>query len=420
MTTAARPWAIKVEGLTKRYRLGVFDSNLRQSIAGMGKSLVRSLTGSGKAASAASEFWALRGVSFEIPRGEIVGLIGHNGAGKSTLLKILARITEPSEGTVQFVGKVGSLLEVGTGFHPELSGRDNVFLNGAILGMSHAEVARHFDRIVEFAGVEQFIDTPVKRYSSGMYMRLAFAVAAHLESDILLVDEVLAVGDGEFQKKCLQRISEMARDGRTVVFVSHNLAAVQALCPRAILLDKGLVLADGPTRDVLQTYLHRGRDGPMSRCEWGPAEAPANGVFRLRAARVESAEGDPLAPVDITKPFRITIEYERLKSGAGSVAIRLIDETGVLVFDLSNSTPDTGPAGFYRESCVVPGDLLNSGEYRVSVGLFDENEHMLEAQDAVAFDLMDSDRDRRGWYGKWEGVLRPTLAWTRERLADGA
>jgi lipopolysaccharide transport system ATP-binding protein len=249
-----------------------------------------------------------------------------------------------------------------------------------------------------------------------MYMRLAFAVAAHLESDILLVDEVLAVGDGEFQKKCMQRISEMSRDGRTVVFVSHNLAAVQSLCPRAILLDKGLVVADGPTREVLQTYLNRGRGGPMSQRQWDPGEGPGNGALRLLGTHIEPVGGDPLSPIDITRPFRITVDYERLKAGVGMVAVKLVDEAGVLLFDLSNPALDPGEAGIYRETCVVPGDLLNAGEHRVTVTLSDENEHRMEIQDVVAFDLMDHDRDRRGWYGKWEGVLRPRLDWTCERL----
>jgi len=412
--TADGPWAIKAEGITKRYRLGVFDSNLRETISNSARGLARAAMGR-KAPQGADEFWALRGVSFEIPPGQIVGIIGHNGAGKSTLLKILARITEPSEGTLQFLGKVGSLLEVGTGFHPELSGRDNVFLNGAVLGMSHRQVARQFDQIVEFAGVAQFIDTPVKRYSSGMYMRLAFAVAAHLESDILLVDEVLAVGDTEFQKKCLQRIAEMAHDGRTVVFVSHNLTAIQSLCERAILMEKGEVRADGPTRDVLQSYLNRDRTGPSSQCRWSGQDAPTNGALTLHAVRVEPADGDPLAPLDVTRPFRITVEYDRARAGVGMVAIRLIDATGILLFDIANPAASF-EAGRHRESCVVPGDLLNAGEYRVTVTISDENDDHTELQDVIAFDLADSDRDRRGWYGKWEGVLRPSLAWTLDSL----
>jgi lipopolysaccharide transport system ATP-binding protein len=415
--SAGQPWAIKVDGLTKRYRLGVFDSNLRQTISAGAKGLLRAARGGREAAPGHDWFWALRGVSLEVPKGQIVGVVGHNGAGKSTLLKILARITEPSDGTVQFVGKVGSLLEVGTGFHPELSGRDNIFLNGAVLGMTHREVARHFDRIVDFAGVEQFIDTPVKRYSSGMYMRLAFAVAAHLDSDILLIDEVLAVGDAEFQKKCLSRIGEMAHDGRTVVFVSHNLAAVQSLCQRAILLDKGVVLADGSTTDVLQAYLNRGREGPTTQRRWPAEEAPRKGPLVLRGVRVEPVEGDLLAPLDITRPFRISLDYERLQAGAEVVALNLVDEAGILLFNVSNPALKTSPAGLYRESCVVPGDLLNAGAFRVSVTLYDEHGQTLEVQDAIAFDLLDSDRDRHGWYGKWPGVLRPCLDWTCDPVA---
>ncbi|WP_395671539.1 ABC transporter ATP-binding protein [Phenylobacterium sp.] len=412
--TAKRTWAINVEDVSKRYRLGSFDSNLREAIADKAKGLVRGLRG--RETPAAEEFWALRDLSFQIAPGQVVGVIGHNGAGKSTLLKILARITEPTKGAVQYVGRVGSLLEVGTGFHPELSGRDNVFLNGAVLGMTHREVLRHFDAIVDFAGVEPFLDTPVKRYSSGMYMRLAFAVAAHLESEILLVDEVLAVGDAEFQKRCLRRIGDMAHDGRTVVFVSHNLTAVQSLCHRTVLLEKGRVVADGATREVLQSYLRLGQGGPATRRRWARSEAPQTKGLRLLGACIETIDGGPLSPLDITKPFRITVEYERLCScGPGLVSVKLANGDGVLVFDVSNPTEVAEEAGVYRESCLVPADLLNAGDYRLTIGLHD-NGRSLDVPEVICFQVLDSDRDRRGWYGAWEGVLRPRLHWTLDRL----
>jgi lipopolysaccharide transport system ATP-binding protein len=413
--TAQRPWAINVENVSKRYQLGGFDFNLRQAIAEKTNRLLRAARRQ-ETPPATQEFWALRNVSFEILPGQVVGVIGHNGAGKSTLLKILARITEPTQGNVQYVGRVGSLLEVGTGFHPELSGRDNIFLNGAVLGMTHREVLKHFDAIVDFAGVEPFIDTPVKRYSSGMYMRLAFAVAAHLESEILLVDEVLAVGDAEFQKRCLRQIGDMAYGGRTVVFVSHNLTAVQSLCHRTMLLEKGRVVADGSTREVLHSYLHLGQGGPATQRRWPQSEAPQTEGLRLLGACVEAIEDGPSTPLDITKPFRISVEYERLRSsGSGLVSVKLANGDGVLVFDVSNSTEFAEEGGFYRESCVVPADLLNAGEYRLSIGLHD-NGQSLDVPEVIGFEVLDSDRDRRGWHGAWEGVLRPRLHWTLDRI----
>jgi lipopolysaccharide transport system ATP-binding protein len=408
-------FAIEVNDLTKRYRLGVYDSNLRETIAGGFGRAMRVLSG-GPPPPPAEAFWALKGVSFAIPRGEIVGVIGPNGAGKSTLLKILSRITEPTAGRVRFRGRIASLLEVGAGFDPELSGRDNVFLEGAILGMTHAEIARRFDEIVEFSGVAEFIDTPVKRYSSGMYMRLAFAVAAHLESNILLVDEVLAVGDLEFQKKCLARMGELAGGGRTVLLVSHNVAAVQTLCKRCLLLDKGVLVADGPTRHVVAAYLARGQESPHSR-SWDEAEAPRNDLVRLRGLRIEPVDGDALDPLDITRAFRVVIRYERLpKPGAPIVGLMLYDSAGVLVFDVANHEPAPARPGLYVESCVIPADLLNAGRYTLSVALHSDAEASCELPNVLAFELLDSGRDRRGWYGDWDGVLRPRFQWRNERV----
>ena len=408
-------FAIEVENLTKRYRLGHYDTNLRETIAGGFGRITRALAGKPPRATS-GEFWALDGVSFSIPPGEVVGVIGHNGAGKSTLLKILSRITEPTAGRARFRGRIASLLEVGAGFDGELTGRDNVFLEGAILGMSRAEIARRFDDIVAFSGVGAFIDTPVKRYSSGMYMRLAFAVAAHLESNILLVDEVLAVGDFEFQQKCLARMGELAGDGRTVLFVSHNVAAVQSLCKRCILLDNGRVIADGPTRQVIAAYLGGGDATAPSR-SWSAGDGPANDLVRLRGLRLEPAEGPAAAPLDITRPLRVVIDYERLaRPGRPIVSLLLHDAAGVLVFDTSNHEPAPARPGLYRETCLIPGDLLNAGRYSLSVHLHSDEEASCELPDLIHFDLLDSARDRRGWYGEWEGVLRPRFRWTNERL----
>jgi lipopolysaccharide transport system ATP-binding protein len=406
--------AIEVENLTKRYRLGVFDLNLRQSLADGAGRLARAVTGERPRAEASGrEYWALKGVSFTVGDGEIIGIIGKNGAGKSTLLKILARVTEPTGGQVRFRGRVGSMLEVGTGFHPELSGRDNIFLNGAILGMTHREILRKYDEIVDFSGVETFIDTPVKRYSSGMYMRLAFAVAAHLESHILLVDEVLAVGDAEFQKKCLRRMADLAQDGRTIVFVSHNVAAVQALCRRCLLLEGGRLVAEGATPEVLGHYLRRNSEDAAART-WPPHDAPGNGLVTLKAIRIISDVG-PGTPIDVTTPFRIVTDYERTaEPGASMINLLLYTGAGVLVFDTANPARLEAP-GCYREECPVPGDLLNTGPYTLSVRLHGHDEPM-ELPNVLAFEILDSGRDRGGWLGAWNGVLRPRFAWSTSRL----
>jgi lipopolysaccharide transport system ATP-binding protein len=293
--------AIRVEGLGKEYRIGKREryKTLRDTVSDAVTAPVRwarSLARSSQTADTQDSsdlFWALKDVSFVVPRGAVVGIIGRNGAGKSTLLKILSRITQPTAGRVTLEGRVASLLEVGTGFHPELSGRENIFLNGAILGMSREEITRKFDEIVDFAGVEQFLDTPVKRYSSGMYVRLAFAIAAHLEQEILIVDEVLAVGDSHFQKKCLGKIGEVARGGRTVLFVSHQMATVENLCQTGLLLDRGRTKLFGSARDVIAAYMN---DGAAQKLEsmTNRIDRQGNGVLRFSAVRIVDDRGVPL------------------------------------------------------------------------------------------------------------------------------
>ena len=314
--------AITVENLAKRYRIGSLNGtpdSLRDTIwdAGLrlGRLLRRRITGSTLHSANPNDIWALQGVSFQVRAGEVLGIVGTNGAGKSTLLKILSRITEPTEGRVRMVGRVGSLLEVGTGFHPDLTGRENVYLNGAILGMRKAEIDRKLDEIVEFAEVTRFLDTPVKHYSSGMYLRLAFAVGAHLETEILLVDEVLAVGDARFQAKCLDKMRDVGRHGRTVLFVSHNLLSVTRLCERAILIDGGKVWKDGPSQDVVTAYVNAGRDHTAAR-EWADnAQAPGRDVVRLRAVRVRTTDGPVTDSVDIRQPVALEMEYDVLEPG---------------------------------------------------------------------------------------------------------
>ncbi len=361
--------AVRVEGLAKEYRIGHRSERyktLRDSLAAIVSAPARLLRRRG-AGAGGDPLWALRDVNFEIRAGEVVGIIGRNGAGKSTLLKILARITEPTLGFAEIHGRVGSLLEVGTGFHPELTGRDNIFLNGAILGMRRAEIERKFDEIVAFSEVEAFIDTPVKRFSSGMYLRLAFAVAAHLEPEILLVDEVLAVGDAEFQKKCLGKMGDVAQEGRTVLFVSHNMPAVQALCPRAILLRKGTVTADGATGDVLREYLGHLLATAAHAFENNP-ERRGDGAVRLTGARVLDADGQPSHRLIAGTPVTLEFGYEnRVGADRMDLLLGIVNHLGVGVTHISTHvagfTVAAGERGLI--ACRIPRLPLPCGEYRV-------------------------------------------------------
>jgi lipopolysaccharide transport system ATP-binding protein len=425
--------AIRAIGLGKRYELGRTlrrDRTLRESLMESAEELIRSLRrGDGDASD--RELWALRDVSFEIPNGEPVGLIGGNGAGKSTLLKLLSRVTAPTTGRAEIHGRVGSLLEVGTGFHPDLTGRENVFLNGAILGMRGSEIARKFDEIVAFAEVERFIDTPVKRYSSGMYLRLAFAVAAHLEPEVLLVDEVLAVGDAAFQRKCLGKMGDVAASGRTVVFVSHNLVAVQRLCRRALWLRDGRVVEDGPAGTVVSHYL-RATQSTHTAQQWDePATAPGNERVRMRRAAVEwsgeSADGAVTDEITTRTPLRLAFEYWNLREGARlNLSLHVYDEQGIMAFNTLPpvTSPWRGrafPVGLYRDVCHIPGDLLNDGRYRVELLVVqDENIIVYRHDDVLAFEVRDSVDLRGEWYGRWPGVVRPQLAWETELVKPGA
>jgi lipopolysaccharide transport system ATP-binding protein len=415
--------AIRCKGISKQYRIGQRERSLslRDGLASAAQAPFRRIgrifAGSNERPSNGyATIWALRDVSFEIQRGEVVGIIGRNGAGKSTLLKILSRITEPTLGRVEIRGRVGSLLEVGTGFHGELTGRDNIFLNGAILGMSKAEITRKFDEIVAFSGVEKFIDTPVKHYSSGMYMRLAFAVAAHLDTEILAVDEVLAVGDAEFQKKCLGKMGDVTAKGRTVLFVSHNMLAVQVLCTRAICLDHGQVVADGHPATVISVYL-RDTTRSETQVEYGdPGTAPGNQKIRIRRASVHSAGGMPADTITVRTPIEVKIEYWNLVPGACiDVGFNLYNEHGIMVFGTGSVGNPPSPAGLFRCTCLIPGDLLNNGVHRVQLTAF-ENEGILlfEQMDALMFDVRDSTDLRGAYYDEWPGAVRPILRWSFE------
>ena len=360
---------IQVDRLSKRYRLGARRRSyrtLRDSLAGALKGAWRR-----RRDGRAGTFWALRDVSFELRGGQVLGLIGANGAGKSTLLKILSRITEPTEGRAVLRGRVGSLLEVGTGFHGELSGRENIYLNGAILGMRRTEIARQFDRIVSFAEVEAFVDTPVKHYSSGMYLRLAFAVAAHLEPEILLVDEVLAVGDAAFQKRCLGKIGEVAQEGRTVIFVSHNLSAVERLCDQALLLDHGRVAFQGPTADAIERYLQAGPGAEGMLAE--ASRRPGRGGVRFTRIRV-LCDGRPAIHLTSGSRVELLLDYEAAsKEPVRGARIRaawtnLLGDTLFVCLNDAAGYPIPelpGPAGTIRIG--IPSLPLNTGTYRLSV-----------------------------------------------------
>jgi lipopolysaccharide transport system ATP-binding protein len=424
---------IRVDGLGKRYRLGGVHGGyhtLREVIARQATNAVRRVarrSGSTVPEAKDDHIWALRDVSLEIVQGEIVGIVGRNGAGKSTLLKILSRITEPTTGYARVRGRVGSLLEVGSGFHPELTGRENVYLNGAILGMRRREIARSFDSIVEFADIARFLDTPIKYYSSGMYTRLAFSVAAHLETDILLVDEVLAVGDADFQARCLRKMSEVSDQGRTVVFISHNLSSIQQLCSRAVLLHRGEVLMDGAVPDVTLTYLRMGLEQEGERL-WEAADAPGDSAVRLRRVRVRDRDGNVTTAFSVRDPVFLELEYDVLEDCPLDAYVFVSNEVGVTVFVSldNNASPWSDvarPSGTYRSTCQIPGDFLNAGQYAISFYLsqnLDKAVMHVEAQDALWFGVSDS-ADPAGVRGNFRhewprSALRPRLDWTVERL----
>jgi lipopolysaccharide transport system ATP-binding protein len=429
--------AIRCEGIAKQYRIGererykALRDVITDAVAAPFRRVRSALrqSSNGKSNSEEDRFWALKDVSFEIKRGEVVGIIGRNGAGKSTLLKILSHITEPTHGHADIWGRVASLLEVGTGFHPELTGRENIFLNGAILGMKKAEIARKFDEIVAFAEVERFIDTPVKRYSSGMYLRLAFAVAAYLEPEILLVDEILAVGDASFQKKCLNKMESVSEQGRTVLFVSHNMSSVTRLCNRTILLDGGRVSCDGPSPEVVSVYLQSGL-GTTAQRQWDDVQAaPGNDVVRLRAVRIRTESGEVTDTVDIRRPVGIEMEFDVLKPGRVLVPnFHFVNEEGVYLFVASDHDPQwrrrPRPSGRFISTAWIPGNLLSEGTLVVgaAVSTMDPVTVHFYERDAVAFHVADSlngDSARGDYAGPFPGVVRPLLKWTNQYSGGG-
>lgn len=416
------PMSIQVEQVAKKYRIQTGKQTYRTLAERLQGGMSKLLPfGSRRRRETETEVWPLKGISFRVQQGEVVGIIGRNGAGKSTLLKILSRIIDPTSGRAELHGRVGTLLEVGTGFHPELTGRDNIYLSGILLGMRRQEIDARFDEIVEFSGIGPYLDTPVKRYSSGMYVRLAFAVGAHLEPEILIVDEVLAVGDFEFQSKCLRKMQEVSDHGRTVLFVSHDMSAVSRLCPRSILLEQGRILADGPTTDVLGAYLHAGSH-PAGAVEWRErAAAPGNDYVRLRAARVRDRYGAVVGTIEIREPFTIELEYEVLRPG-----LRLAPHVGVmtdrgerlfLAYEV-NQPWDGQPraVGRYTSRALVPGNLLTDGQYYVSAFCYayETKDVNIEMNEVLAFQIIDTLQPggARGYMpGRIPGAIRPLLQW---------
>lgn len=363
------------------------------------------------------EFWALKEASFNIFQGEVVGIIGRNGAGKSTLLKILTGITPPTTGEIKMRGRVASLLEVGTGFHPELTGRENIFLNGAILGMKKNEIAKNFDSIVAFAEIEKFLDTPVKYYSSGMYVRLAFSVAAHMEPDILLVDEVLAVGDAEFQKKCLGKMEEVTKkQGRTILFVSHNMAAIQNLCKKCILLEKGRIKAVGDTEDIVNLYLHNSESEATEK-HWEGDKRPGNDVVRLSHVRLIDEKKETASFVYSNKKFGLEISYEVLKAGFAPLPnVHFFTNKGEYAF-ISHADVLEGndKVGKHTKTVWVPGNLLNEGTYSIGVALstmIPLNIHLYE-KELIVFQVLEDihTAKKHDFNVRIPGVVRPRLVW---------
>jgi lipopolysaccharide transport system ATP-binding protein len=438
---------ISVSGLTKEYRLGLINHGMlyrdlqswwarlrgrEDPNARLADGIVRADSWlQSRRRSDGNRFLALDDVSFDVRRGETLGIVGRNGAGKSTLLKILSNITIPTRGEARIRGRVSSLLEVGTGFHPELTGRENVFLNGAILGMTRAEVRSKFDDIIGFADIGPFVDTPVKRYSSGMYVRLAFAVAAHLDPDILIIDEVLAVGDAGFQTKCLNKMGDVAAQGRTVLFVSHNMTAVQRWCSRALLLADGRVEMSGKTAEVVHHYLRSVVETSPERT-WLPDEAPGSEAVRLLSVRILDRQGRTNRQFDVRDPVHIEYVYEVLQDGQDVYAhIQLEKGPGTHVltsFDDYVTRPwgsqSPHPKGRFRASCTVPGDLLNEGEYAVHLRIFNSLRLSVAVQalDVVQFSVTDALQPggvRGSFPFDWGApVVRPRLDWRHERMPD--
>jgi lipopolysaccharide transport system ATP-binding protein len=413
---------INVENVSKRYRKGQTGYHtLREDLYNLTGSLFH-LRKKRLEYIDEKHIWALSDVSFQIEQGERVGIIGRNGSGKTTMLRLLAGITRPTHGKIAVKGRLGVLIELMAGFNPELTGRQNIYLNGSIMGMTRKEIRRKFDEIVDFAELEDFIDTPIKRYSSGMHVRLGFAVAAHLDPEILLVDEVLAVGDAQFQKKCLGKMSDVATDGRTVLFVSHNLASIVNLCSRAILLVGGRKWGDGPSSDIIGEYIALGRVN-RGECVWNDMKtAPGNEKIRLHSVRIVS-DGVVTCDIDIQKDFHVEIEFWNFKQDAEiSTGIHLLDKMGYGVLASVNMHSANlirdewfgkpHPMGLYRTVCTIPGNFLNEGQYSINaIVQTDVTNIEIFTREVISFTVIDTGAMRKEYSGGWLGVVRPKLAW---------
>ncbi|HPT23908.1 MAG TPA: ABC transporter ATP-binding protein [Anaerolineaceae bacterium] len=421
-------YAIQVKGIGKRYRIGAAQERsdtLRDLIVSqVGKARGIFQPRRSAARSDHNHIWALRDVSFDVKKGQALGIIGRNGAGKSTLLKVLSRVTDPTEGVGELRGRVGSLLEVGTGFHPELTGRENIYLNGAILGMRKKEIDARYDEIVAFSEVDQFIDTPVKRYSSGMYLRLAFAVAAHLEPEILVVDEVLAVGDADFQRKCLGKMSDVAQQGRTVLFVSHNMSAIQRLTEESIVLDKGKVLLRAPSAEAVDFYLNRGLSKLGERF-WEHDEIPVTAApFRPLAIRLLDKNNTVSDSVRSVDPITIEIEYQLEAEITGlRVGYYLNTSRGEAVFTSFDTDPHdlfneytSRPAGVYLSRCTIPANTLNEGRFSIGINASAYRiKRYFQDDQALSFSVDASGAPGTQWPEPRPGAVRPALDWRIDR-----
>jgi lipopolysaccharide transport system ATP-binding protein len=422
--------AVRADHLSKQFRIGAHKNNqslpeaIKDAFKAPFRRAARLLRGQATGAADLDEtIWALREISFEIKKGEAVGIIGRNGAGKSTLLKILSRITDPTLGMAEVQGRVGSLLEVGTGFHHELTGRENIFLNGAILGMKREDIRRKFDEIVAFSEVDKFIDTPVKHYSSGMYLRLAFSVAAHLDPDVLIIDEVLAVGDAAFQRKCLSQMEKVGEVGKTVLFVSHNMPAITRFCKRAIAIDDGKIVDDGPSAEVVMRYLGMEGNDTIGRKVWNNiSEAPSGSHARLLAVRICSAQGETLHSIDIRQPFGVEATWEVIREGLSMAPhFSITNQESQRVFVTIDLDPNwrgkNRPKGKYTSTAWVPGNLMAEGIFYLTVFILGHQDQTLQlsVHNALSFQIVDTMEgdSARGDYGQdFPGVVRPLLKWT--------
>jgi lipopolysaccharide transport system ATP-binding protein len=414
--------AIVAEGISKRYRIGEYKAGyqtLRDTLSHTARRALRLE----HVDHSLEELWALKDVSFTVGEGEVVGFIGRNGSGKSTLLKILTQITPPTQGTAWIRGRVGSILEVGTGFHPELTGRENTYLNGAILGMKRREINSKFDQIVDFSGIGKFIDTPVKRYSSGMYVRLAFAVAAHLDPEVLIIDEVLAVGDYEFQQRCMGRIEDISSSGRTVLFVSHDMSSISRLCNRAYWLDGGRVMREGPAEEVVAAYL-QGASGSGAETSFGEGGLGTE-ALRLLSTRVVNENGDTVQTVDVRDPFGIALSFAVLgETGPLFPKLKLANDRGEVAFNALDTDPrwrSQPERGTYTCTAWIPPNLLNEGVFSVDVTVASLGgaglANHVNVPSAVKFHVVDPGLGdtAKGYYtGQLKGAVRPLLEWTTE------